>query len=201
MKAPIRAAALIFVLATSAQAGFDEGLAAYERGDYATALREWQPLAERGNRVAQYDLGVLHYNGQGVPQDNSEAVKWYRLAAGQGFTAAQYDLGFMHDKGRGVPQDNLQAVKWYRRAAGQGFANAQYNLGVMYGEGRGVLVDYVQAHMWFNLAAANSSGKNRDLSVKSRIIVARKMTAAQISEARELARWWRPRLEKPSAGE
>ena len=64
-----------------AWAGFDEGLAAYERGDYATALREWRPLAEQGNAKAQVNLGVMYETGQGVPQDYREAVAWYRGSA------------------------------------------------------------------------------------------------------------------------
>jgi len=60
-------------LALPARAGFEEGLAAYERGDYATALKEWQPLAVAGNADAQYYLGVMYAFGQGVPQDYREA--------------------------------------------------------------------------------------------------------------------------------
>ena len=59
-----------------ARAGLDEGVAAYDRGDYATALREWRPLAEQGNAKAQYNLGAMYYSGLGVPQDYAEAVKW-----------------------------------------------------------------------------------------------------------------------------
>ena len=68
-------------LSLPAQAGFGEGLAAYERGDYATALKEWRPLAEQGDAGAQKNLGWMYYSGQGVPQDYAAAVKWYRLAA------------------------------------------------------------------------------------------------------------------------
>ena len=78
---------------------------------------------------AQYNLGIMYYNGQGVPQDYAEAVKWYRLAADQGDAYAQYNLGVMYDNGEGVPQDYKEAVKWYRLAAEQGHAKAQYNLG------------------------------------------------------------------------
>ncbi|MDA9060739.1 sel1 repeat family protein, partial [Planktomarina temperata] len=71
---------------------FQKGFAAYNAGDYATALQEWKPLAEAGNVVAQYNLGVMYDNGYGVPQDYAEAVKWYRLAAEQGYDSAQYNL-------------------------------------------------------------------------------------------------------------
>ena len=57
------------------------GVKAADAGDYATALREWLPLAEKGDSSAQYNLGVMHNNGYGVHQDNAEALKWYRLSA------------------------------------------------------------------------------------------------------------------------
>ncbi len=108
-------------LTASAWAGWDEAVAAYKRADYATALREWRPLAE------------------------------------QGYAGAQYNLGIMYDKGRGVPQD------------------------------------YSKAHMWYNLAASRlPPGVEHDIAVKNRDNVAKRMTPAQISEAKKLAREWRP---------
>ncbi len=62
-------------------AGWDEGFAAYKRGDYATALREWRPLAEQGDADAQYNLGNIYKNGKGVPQDYAQAHMWFNLAA------------------------------------------------------------------------------------------------------------------------
>ena len=69
-------------LATPAWAGFDEGMAAFKRGHYKTALREWRPLAEQGDACAQNGLGKIYRSGLGVPEDYAEALKWYRLAAG-----------------------------------------------------------------------------------------------------------------------
>ncbi len=68
-------------LTAPAWAGFDDGVAAYQRGDYATTLREWRPLAKQGVAEAQYVLGVAYYNGQGVPQDYVQAHMWFILAA------------------------------------------------------------------------------------------------------------------------
>ena len=87
--------------------------------------------------TAQFNLGLMYHNGQGVPQDYREAVRWYRMAADQGDADAQFNLGVMYDNGRGVPQDYAEAVRWYRKAADQGYADAQFNLGVMYYNGRG----------------------------------------------------------------
>ena len=87
-------------------ADFDKGLAAAQSGDYATALREWKPLAEQGNAVVQFYLGWMYNNGRGVPQDYETAVKWFTLAAEQGNASAQSNLGWMYDNGRGVSQDH-----------------------------------------------------------------------------------------------
>ena len=76
MKRIATAVALLVSLTAPAWAGFDEGLAAYDRGDYATALREWRPLGEQGNAAAQFFLGLIYDNGQGVPHDYAEAAKW-----------------------------------------------------------------------------------------------------------------------------
>ena len=99
-----------------------DALDAVDRGDYKTAYKLWLPLAEQGDAKAQYNLGQMYYEGQGVPQDHKEAVKWYRLAAEQGFAKAQHNLGTMYDEGIGVPQDYKEAVRWYRLSAEQGDA-------------------------------------------------------------------------------
>ena len=104
-------------LTASAWAGLDEGVAAAKRGAYATALREWRPLAEQGNAGAQYNLGIMYYKGQGVPRDDAEALQWFRKAAEQGYAKAQYNLGVMYGNGRGVPQDYAQAHMWFNLAA------------------------------------------------------------------------------------
>jgi TPR repeat protein len=86
-------------------ADFQKGWTAYESSDFATALREWTPLAKQRNAFAQYNLGVMYDKGLGVPQDYKTAVKWYSLAAEQGLAAAQYNLGFIYYNGKGVPQN------------------------------------------------------------------------------------------------
>jgi hypothetical protein len=152
-KATLVALILCASLALAAQAGVDEGLAAYKRGDYATALKEWRPVAEAGNPVAQEFLGGLYENGFGVSQNGQEAVKWYRAAAEQGFSYAQYDLGRLYQQGTYITQDYKEAVRWYRLAAEQGNVLAQYVLGMMYQRGQGVPQDYREAVKWYRLAA------------------------------------------------
>ena len=110
-------------LAAPAFAGpLEDGLAAYEQKDYATALRLWRPFAEQGNADAQYNLGVMYDKGKGVPQDYVQAVAWYRKAADRGNAIAQYNLGNRYDNGKGVPQDYVQAHKWFNLAAAAGSA-------------------------------------------------------------------------------
>jgi uncharacterized protein len=184
MRAILIAALIVAFAAPLSAQDFLKGWAAYESGDYATALKEWKPLAEQGAADAQYNLGVMYDKGRGVPQNNKDAVKWYRLAAEQGNANAQFNLGNMYYNGQGVLQDYKEAAKWYRLAAEQGDAMAQNNLGVMYDNGQGVLQDNVLAHIWFNLGAANGNevaGKNRD-------IIAKRMTSSAIEKAQAMAR-------------
>ena len=171
-------------------ADLEKAEAAYESGDYDTALQQLRPLAEQGDAGAQYSLGLMYDNGNGVPQDYKEALRWYRLAAEQGNAEAQYNLGLMYGNGNGVPQDYKEAARWFRLAAEQGSARAQHNLGVMYYNGHGVPQDYTYAHMWFNLGASNYVGEAniRDKMTSIRDEVASKMTPAQVEKAQELAR-------------
>ena len=111
---------------------YDAGLKAAQAGDFQTALKEWKPLADQGHAYAQYNLGLMYANGYGVPEDDAEAVRWYRLAADQGHAGAQYNLGVMYASGRGVVEDDAEAARWYRLAADQGHAYAQNSLGAMY---------------------------------------------------------------------
>jgi uncharacterized protein len=142
----IRAAGLVLSLALAGPviaAPWEDATEAYNRQDYATAVRLYKPLADQGDAHSQYNLGVMYVNGQGVPKDDTQAMKWYRLAADQGDASAQYNLGLMYDYGTGVPKDYAQAMKWYRLAADQGDASAQHNLGFMYANGTGGPKDYV----------------------------------------------------------
>ncbi len=137
-------------------ADYEKGLDAWQRGDYATALQEWSPLAKQGDVRSQFNLGLMYAKGHGVLQNFKEAAKWYRLSAEQGDARAQYNLGVMHIKGHSVPQDDSEAEKWTRLAAKQGHIRAQHNLGVMYEKGRGVPKDFKEAVKWYHLAAEQS---------------------------------------------
>ena len=112
-------AALLVALPAGAQ-DLKKGLAAYQRGDYATALKEWRPLAKIGVAAAQNNLGVIYRKGHGVPRDYGEALKWYLRAADQGNVNAQYSLGLMHFRGNGVAQDFVLAHLWFSLSAAGG---------------------------------------------------------------------------------
>jgi TPR repeat protein len=146
-------AGLMFGAAGVSAQSFEKGVAAYDSGDFQTAIAEWLPLAEQDNAAAQYNLGLMYLEGNGVPQDRMEAIKWFRLAGDQGNEAAQYFLGLSYSWGISVPQDYAEAIKWYRLAADQGNAKAQGSLGGMYHSGNGVPQDYAQAIKWYRLAA------------------------------------------------
>ena len=161
----------------------EDAVAAYRTANYATALRIYRSMADRGLAIAQFNVGLMYDNGQGVSKDEVQAMKWYRLAADQGRSDAQYQLGHLYYK-----QDNYaEAAKWFHLAADQGRADAQSNLGSMYAEGEGVPQDFVQALMWFTLSAAQNHKdgiENRDRAIQL-------MTPAQIAEAQKLARGWK----------
>ena len=103
---------------------FDDGMAAAERGDFATALRIWVPLARQGHANAQFNLGQMYARGDGVPQDFTTAAKLYRRVADQGFAEARFRLGMMFERGLGVPTDPLCAHMWYSLAAADGWRPA-----------------------------------------------------------------------------
>ena len=125
----------------------------YNRGDYATALRGFRPLAEQGVALAQAKLGVMYARGKGVAADAAEAAKWFRRGGEQGIVDAQNYLRDMYARGEGVAEDDAEAVKWFRRAAEQGDAYAQVSLGSMYYLGRGVPKDAAEAAKWYRRAA------------------------------------------------
>ena len=98
----IVSALLLLAASSSVAADFAAGVEAYERGDYATALREFRPLAEQGDAAAQFNLGLMYANGEGVPEDDIQAVFWWRQAAEQGDADAQLNLGVMYSLGEGA---------------------------------------------------------------------------------------------------
>jgi TPR repeat protein len=160
-------------------ADFNKGLKAAQSGDFKTALAEWTPLAELGYASAQYNLGIMYDNGNGVLENDKTAVKWFTLAADQGDILAQKQLGDMYLR----VGKRRTAAKWITKAAKQGDASSQLNLGAMYYIGDGVLTDYTKAYMWLNLAAYNGN----QFGNKSKQEVAAQMGTAQIAKAQDMS--------------
>ena len=192
--------ALLSIGQVASAGPLEDGLAAAKRGDHATALKLFRPLAEQGDVVAQSMLGSFYWSGVGVRQDYAESMKWYLKAAEQGDAMAQYGVAIMHDNGQGVRQNYQRAMSWYQRAADQNLDAAKINLGIMFGRGQGVKRDLVRAYMWLDLAAsgpwAESEPETRELAVKNRDLFAREMTPTQIATGQRLAREWKPKYEK-----
>ena len=190
------AAFLLLGITTPVKADFDAGKSAYDRGDYATAFREWKPLAEKGNAaLAQFYLGLMYAQGQGVPQDYAEAARWYRRAAEQGYDAAQFRLGMLYFEGEGFPQDYKEAMRWIRLAADQGLSDAQDSLGLMYRWGKGVKQDYAEAARWYRLAAEQGYAP-----AQAKLGVMYQQGEGVPQDSKEAVRWFRLAAEQEWKG-
>ena len=132
------ALAVLFFVAHSARADFEDGWVAYVSGNYGFAYQEWHVLAEGGHGGAQLNIGVLHEQGLGVPKSAAKAMEWFRRAAESGESAAFYNIGVLYRDGRGVPQDLEEAAKWFRESAEHGDAHGRFQLGLATLGGRGV---------------------------------------------------------------
>ncbi|PJG45942.1 hypothetical protein CAF53_17040 [Sphingobium sp. LB126] len=148
----------IFLLSAPCHAGpFEDATAAYRRGDYTTALRLYQSLADQGDPRAQTNLGRMYLTGRGTGKNYPEALKLLRRAAALGFADAQYNLGEIYLREWGVDQDLVEAARWYTRAAEQGHVGAQFTLAVLYMIGRGLRESKPKAAYWFERAAAQGN--------------------------------------------
>lgn len=106
---------------------YEEGREAQKRDDFAQAFAIFRPLAERGDARAQFNLGVLYDEGEGVAPDAAQAAYWYRKAAEQGHREAQFNLGQMYSVGHGLPRDPQQAYFWWILASTDGDEEAARN--------------------------------------------------------------------------
>ncbi len=147
----------------------------------APGLRELQQKAANGDAEAQLTLARAYQNGEGVPQNDELAVKWYRAAAEQGNAAAQNSLGVMYRMGHGVEKDFEQARQWYLKAAKQKLGAALFNLGTLYYNGDGVTVNDERAYAYFALAkdAGSTEGAEAALRMEAEFGPA-KLTSARL---------------------
>jgi TPR repeat protein len=114
-------------------------------------------ITEKTTANDAFLLGQKYYEGEGLRQDYSLALKWYTTAAKQGHPKAQTQLGRMYGLGEGVKKDYKNAIKWTRKAAEQGHSEAQKNMGLCYKKGWGVKKDDAVAFSWFKKAAKQNN--------------------------------------------
>jgi TPR repeat protein len=133
----------------------------------------------------------MHALGQGLPPNQAEAAKWYRMAAQQGLAEAQYNLGVAYYAGAGLAQSHAEAAAWFSKAAEQGYPLAQYYLGDMYAKGLGVPLDDQQAYFWLSLAAGQLSGPGQQKALARINALSGKLTPDQLWRTQEQVRQWR----------
>jgi len=198
MRSLAGALALAAVLAVPAVAGpLEDGLDAYRANEYAKAAALWQPLAEKGDPIAQYRLGTLYAEGKGVEQNDATAFQWMQRAASQGDADAQYNVGASYIGGLGVAKSEAEAAKWFRRAADQGMVYAQFNLGLLYASGTGVPQDNVEALKWLDLALFGlPAGGARSDVARAIVDVSATMNNDQKQEAMQRVRTWKAKPER-----
>jgi uncharacterized protein len=172
----------------AAQADGNAGFAAFERGDYATALKEFRPLADQGLPAAQAALGQMYLQGLGVPQDYAAAAKWLEPAAKNGIAAAQAQLATLYILGMGVPKDEKQAAYWTKRAADHGVKRSQVDLAAMYYQGVGVPRDLQQSYFYAELAARQGDEE----AIGIREVLQPQLTSEQITQIKAQADAWKP---------
>jgi PDZ domain/Sel1 repeat/Putative peptidoglycan binding domain len=137
---------LILPLVCPAFAGtFEDGVEAYNRGDYVEAITSYRLAAEQGSSDAMNALGYMYENGQGLAKDLAEALYWYQKAADAGNRIATFNIGVFHRDGLGVKADQREAFRWFIKAAVLGVSDAAYSVAQAFNDGRGVTADYKMA--------------------------------------------------------
>lgn len=172
--------------ASVVRADYEAGVNAAFAGDFETAFREFSIAAEEGLDLAQYNLGILYFTGQGVEQNLEAAFKWTESAARQGHLAAQFNLATLYYDGQGTPEDRDLAVTWFSQAGKAGNPDAAFVLAKMYQDGEHVKKDPVLAHAWASMAASNEHADAPGLKQT----LERRMSAEELSQARRQFALW-----------
>jgi len=162
MRACLSVLLLIMSTGLVAAASLKEAKTALDRGDFQSAERTLSELSNQGDRTAQRQLGLMYDEGQGIPKQHHQAVRWYSVAASQGDPEAPYYLGRIYQDGRGCPKNYARARQWYHVGATRGNHKAAVNLGTMHALGLGGPKNYQAAGQWFLLAANSGDIKAQD---------------------------------------
>jgi TPR repeat protein len=181
---------LALLAATPAVADGNAGLKAYQAGDYATAFKEFLPLAEAGQAPAQAAIGQMYLNGEGVQQDVGQAAIWLERAAEGGNARARYQIGNMYAAGMGVPADDMKASYYLLKAANQNMAVAQLAMAQRFYHGQGVPKDAVQSFLYAALSARQ--GNEDALAIVNTIGPA--LSPEDQARAKALVEGWKPSI-------
>jgi TPR repeat protein len=155
-------------------------------GNWAAALPLLQDTARKGSTEAMWHLGNLYRNGNGVPRDQAEALRWYLKGAEGGNTSATREVGVMYQFGWGVSKDEGEAVRRYRSSAAGGNTTAMNDLGVVYQFGYGVAPDQTEALRWYR----KSADAGNALAMRNAAFMFHRGVGVTKDEA-EAARWFR----------
>ena len=177
---------LFFLSSTAALADYEDGVEAAFSGDFDTAFKEFTIAAQEGLSLAQYNLGILYFTGQGVEQDFDEAFEWTKRAAEQGHLDAQFNLGSLYLDGQGTQISVLEGVNWFTQAAKSGHANSAFTLAKMYQKGDFVDSDLVAAHAW---AAQSEINEHPEASILKDEIE-QDLSVEEIRQARRVFAAW-----------
>lgn len=144
---------------------YNEG--AWENGQDISKALEWFGKAAKQDHVkAQFNLGVMHYAGNGTPRDYSEALKWFERAAGQDDKVVQFTVAYMYENGQGASRNSTKAIEWYKRAGEQGLLEAQATLGSIYTNAKGTPRNDVEAFKWYKMAAEKETKYKNENDIK-----------------------------------
>ena len=179
---------LLLVIPFPGHADYEAGKAAYERGEYELAMRELLPAAKTGNPSAQFLVGYMYDEGQGVRRKTEEAIHWLQKAAEQNHARAELQIGLIYmfhgDLGPGIPPNFAEAARWFRRAAKHGDVDALLNLGFLYsGALFGSPRDEVEAYAWYKLATTQGQNEAGEFLES----LEKRLTQAQLAAANERA--------------
>ena len=178
---------ILLCVGLTAGADLESGKRAYQQEDYASALKDFTALAEKGNAEAQVLLGRMYLTGRGVPKDPDRGLKWFKAAAAQDSADGEFLLGSMYLLPRSNPAEGL---RWVRLSAEQGNQDAQMLLGKTYMDGLPELPrDPIQGEMWLRLAAKD----NLPFYEAQLAAAERQMNPEQIAKGKALAEAWKPR--------
>ena len=131
--------------------------------NYKEAFKWYNKAAEKGDRAAEFYLGLMYKRGQGTDKNNKEAFKWFKKAADQGHLAAQFNLGMMYGLGEGVEENPEEAFKWLKKAADSNEVRSQLAVGMCYKEGGlGVKQNKILAKEYLEKAAKNGNERAKE---------------------------------------